>query len=333
MRPRTGSQGHPDAGTPLNVSATCVFQAHVSTTRPMLRRFFLIILLLSSGPVLPQQAQPDPADHDLTLTPATPRSMRTAWIVAPGGGAQRYNLFNIDTRAFAHGGILNIDIEIARNSGTDGSFDLFPAGFPIPTRGRPDGSLAGRYDVRRGTSTRLTYPFQQGRMLVFGVEGNWGSPRGATGLVRFTATVEGDSGLNDPERDTAQRVDLTPASTTARRVTSITAPGRGRHGYNTFFIDTTNFRTAGILDIQIQISPDSSTDGSFDLFPGNVPALGPGHPGGQPLVGKYDVRRGSGTRLQYRFQPGQTFVLGLEGNWFSPAGASGTVHFQVSAQP
>lgn len=28
MRPRTGSQGHPDAGTPLNVSATCGVQAH-----------------------------------------------------------------------------------------------------------------------------------------------------------------------------------------------------------------------------------------------------------------------------------------------------------------
>ena len=123
------------------------------------------------------------------LTPSAPSSERVATIVAPDRGLQNYTLFSIDTRDFSRGGVLVIDIHISSDSATDGSFDLFPANVPIPTQGGPIGTLTGRYDVRRGTSTRIEYHFERGQVFAFGLEGNWGSQSGATGLVQFRASV------------------------------------------------------------------------------------------------------------------------------------------------
>jgi flagellar basal body L-ring protein FlgH len=302
-------------------------------TRNIFRILAAVLVILSSGSALSQVAPMRTGDHNLRLTPATPSAERTATIVAPGSGAQSYNVFYLDTRAFAQGGVLDIDIQIAPNSATDGSFDLFPAGVPIPTRGRPDGTLTGRYDIRRGTSTRLEYRFELGQVFVFGLEGNWGAPRGATGLVQFRATVAGNTIQADPSVNSERNISLTTASPSADRSATIVAPGNGQHYYNTFFIDTRGFARGGVLDIEIQIAPNSGTDGSFDLFPGNIAPLGPGRPGGNSFTGRYDVRRGSSTRIEYRFQPGQTFVFGLEGNWFSSRGATGVVRFRASVHP
>jgi len=118
---------------------------------------------------------------------------------------------------------------------------------------------------------------------------------------------------------------------TAERATLIVAPGNRQHDYKTFFLNTIGFFKGGVIDIEIQIDPGSDTDGWFDLFPGNVSSLGPGRPGGSSLIGRYDVHRGSATRMEYRFQSGQSFVFGLEGNWFSPKGATGLVHFRATA--
>jgi len=125
----------------------------------------------------------------IVLTRAVPSALRNTIITAPGMGLMGYTVFTIDTRDFSQGGVLDIDIQIDRKSGTDGSFDLFAANTPIPTRGRPSGTLAGQYDIRRGTSTRIEYRFAPGQVFQFGLEGNWFSPRGATGAVRFRATV------------------------------------------------------------------------------------------------------------------------------------------------
>jgi tetratricopeptide (TPR) repeat protein len=128
-------------------------------------------------------------EHTLMLTPTEPSGQRSATIFAPGEGFQNYNIYYIDTREFTNGGTLDIEIQIAASSATDGSFDLFPSDVPIPTRGRPVGQLAGRYDVRRGTSTHLTYRFIAGQIFLLGLEGNWPSPRGARGSVDFRASV------------------------------------------------------------------------------------------------------------------------------------------------
>jgi Caspase domain len=129
------------------------------------------------------------AERTLRLTPTAPSAEQSATIIAPLKGTQNYSVFYIDTRDFPQGGILDIEIQIPANSATDGSFDLFPANVPIPTRDRPTGTLTGRYDVRKGTTTHLEYRFKSGQVFAFGLEGNWFSPRGAQGLVRFRATI------------------------------------------------------------------------------------------------------------------------------------------------
>jgi len=130
-------------------------------------------------------------EHTLRLTPASPWAERNATIVAPPNGTQAYNLYQIDAREFQSGGVIQVDIDIPSNSGTDGSFDLYPGGAIIPRTGRPVGTLVGRYDVRKGTSTHFQYRFLSGDAFSLGLEGNWFSPRGATGIVHFKVTVSG----------------------------------------------------------------------------------------------------------------------------------------------
>jgi flagellar basal body L-ring protein FlgH len=299
-----------------------------------LKRLSLLAVLIAIWPcslIVAQQANSTRTiDRNLQLTPTTASAERTTVIVAPGSGRQSYNIFYIDTRAFADGGVLDIDIQIAPDSGTDGSFDLFPGNVRIPAQGRPDGTLAGRYDVRRGTSTRLEYRFAQGQVFAFNLTGNWGSAQGAKGRVQFRANVLGQAVPSSPGEHTIR---LSPASPSADRTATIVAPGSGNHGYNAFYIDTRDFPSGGVLDIQIQIDPNSSTDGSFDLFPGNMTPELLAHPGNRTLGGRYDIRRGSSTSLVYRFQPGQLFIFGLEGNWGNQRGATGSVSFRTSVHP
>lgn len=129
------------------------------------------------------------SEHTVKLTPASPLGERDVVIVAPPNGFQNFNIYYIDVRDFTSGGMLNIDIQIARTSATDGSFDLFPSNIPIPTRGDPTGTLVGSYNVRKGKSTRLEHRFTSGQVFVLGLEGNWFSPKGATGQVHFRASV------------------------------------------------------------------------------------------------------------------------------------------------
>lgn len=150
---------------------------------------------ISRVPNIPSQsygtltASGDVKNHTITLTHSAPFADRQAIIRAPGRGLMDYNVFTIDTRDFTEGGVLDIEIQIAPGSGTDGSFDLFPLNVPVPVQGRPVGTLAGRYDVRRGTTTHLDYRFRFGQIFNFGLEGNWFSAQGATGMVRFRASV------------------------------------------------------------------------------------------------------------------------------------------------
>lgn len=132
---------------------------------------------------------PEANEHNIKVTPSSPIVERDATIVAPGRGNHNYNIYYIDTTAFAAGGTLELQIQIDRNSSTDASFDLFPANVSIPTSGGPTSAIQGRHDVRRGGSTLLSYPFPVGKIVVLGMEGNWFSPKGATGRVHFRATV------------------------------------------------------------------------------------------------------------------------------------------------
>jgi hypothetical protein len=143
----------------------------------------------SSPPMSDLPSGPEIEAGNITLTRANPSGSGQATITAPGRGLQNYNFVRIDTRDFANGGTLVIDIRIPSNSGTDGSFDLF-SGNGVSQGIAPSAkSLAGSYDVRRGSQARLKYRFQSGQVFALNLEGNWFSPKGATGVIHFQASV------------------------------------------------------------------------------------------------------------------------------------------------
>jgi hypothetical protein len=112
----------------------------------------------------------------------------------------------------------------------------------------------------------------------------------------------------------------------------IAGPGYGHSNMQVVYIDTTAFSSGGMLDIEIHVAPDSKTDGSFGLLPTEVPVLIHG-PNRTELARSVDIRKGTSTRLQYRFQVGQVYAFTADGNWFSPQGATGFVTFRASVHP
>jgi hypothetical protein len=131
----------------------------------------------------------EPGGRTLRLTQANSAATRTTTITAPGRGQQNLNVFYVDTRDFPDGGTLMIDIDIAGTSATDGSFDLFPGDTPITPQSQMPRALTGRYDIRKGSSTRLQYRFAHGQVFALNLQGNWFSAKGATGQVQFRASV------------------------------------------------------------------------------------------------------------------------------------------------
>ena len=296
---------------------------------------WMAIVLLSafpgSGAAQPGAARG--AEHVVRLSESAASAERPATIVAPGRGQHQYNVFYIDTRSFPVGGVLDVDVTTFATNGTDASFDLYQGGAPIPQQGEPVGSLAGRYNIRRGTSTRLQLRFKSGQVFALGLEGNWDSPAGARGEVQFRASVEGYEPAPAPVSEGSHDLVLVPNGAPLEvRAARIVAPGMREHHYNLYLLDLRRFWSGGTLVVELKIAPESATDGSFDLFDG-APLLPSGQPATRSLAGRYDVRRGSGTRMEYKFAGGRMVQLGLEGNWFSPKGATGLVRFRVSVRP
>jgi hypothetical protein len=124
-------------------------------------------------------------------------------------------------------------------------------------------------------------------------------------------------------------VTLTKTSPTMDGRGLITAPGQGAHNYNVFYVDTRAFAQGGELDVMIELDKSSTVSGSFDLFPKSTRFTQTGA-SAQPLTGKYDVAPGSVVHLLYRFDAGQIFAFGAEGNWFSPKGTTGNIIFRAS---
>jgi hypothetical protein len=122
---------------------------------------------------------------------------------------------------------------------------------------------------------------------------------------------------------------LTKASPIVDGRGRITAPGQGAHNYNVFYVDARAFAQGGELDVMIEVDKNSAVSGSFDLFPKGTQFTQAGA-SAHPLAGKYDVTPGSTVHLLYRFDEGQIFAFGAEGNWFSPKGTTGNMIFRAS---
>lgn len=125
----------------------------------------------------------------LVLAPSQPSGSGTLEVVAPGYGVHQFTLQRIDLTAFTGGGTLVIDVSVAPDSTTDASFDVYPQGAVIPSKDAPTTSVARAYDVQKGQSSRLTYQFTRGEVVTLAAEGNWFSPAGNKGMVRYTASA------------------------------------------------------------------------------------------------------------------------------------------------
>jgi hypothetical protein len=148
------------------------------------RALLIVVFVASAG----CRAAPD-GGGPLVLTPVRSSGSGTLQIVAPGQGAHKYTTQLIDTTAFASGGTLEVEVTVAADSQTDASFDIFPPGAVIPTAGYPTTSVAKAYDIGKGQGAKLSYRFTRGEVVTFGAQGNWFSPAGNAGTIRYSASV------------------------------------------------------------------------------------------------------------------------------------------------
>jgi len=207
----------------------------------------------------------------------------------------------VEGHLFSYYGIVDAKIRVAPLQG--GSSAVTPASTPVSASSRP----------------AVSAPASSAPAA---------SPAAGSGEVSgHTTAMPAPAGGNaTPDAHTAK---LTRTAPSIDGHAQITAPGRGAHAYNVFYVDTRDFTQGGELDVMIQLDTSSRTSGSFDLFRGDTrfSQAGASSPS---LVGKYDVRPGAVVHLNYRFSAGQVFAFGAEGNWFSPKGQTGNILFRAS---
>ena len=126
----------------------------------------------------------------IEFSPAKPTASFTVNIVAPGQYAQAFRGFDLDVSAFTAGGSILISGTVGP-TGSDASFDLFPACTIFPDAGFPVGVLGSAYNIDAGSIWSLTpYAFAAGEQLfLFGATGNWNNMPGSTNTVDVTITV------------------------------------------------------------------------------------------------------------------------------------------------
>ena len=141
----------------------------------------------------PSSTPAEEADSNfIILTYEQPTATVAGELTAPGYEKQSYTVFFLDTTDFSEGGTLVVEVQLDDGE-SDGSFDLFPEGAPIPTEGRAEDSLASLYDLRRGERGTFRYQFESGQVFQFGATGNWFSREGATNTFTLIIRVESAS--------------------------------------------------------------------------------------------------------------------------------------------
>jgi hypothetical protein len=113
---------------------------------------------------------------------------------------------------------------------------------------------------------------------------------------------------------------------------TLVAAGWNKHKYVVTPIDTRRYPDGGVLNLEISVGTGVAA-ASFDLFPWGARLPTEGMPNQQgSLASAWNVPRGGTAQITYRFQRGDLFQFGAEGNWPSPVGAgnSYTVRASVS---
>ncbi|MBT8387872.1 MAG: hypothetical protein KJO12_10710 [Ignavibacteria bacterium] len=223
----------------------------------------------------------------------------------------------MDCTAFDEGGTILLKILTGKGS-CAGSFDLFPQGFPLPSKGKPEGTLDGDYDVTTNAKGEIEYKFDKGQIFQFGATGNWFSRKDQTNTYTFEITVN-----YDYDHEHLGTIVLTKSNPKGSGSGTLIAPGRNRQAYKLFTIDTRNFANGGTLKILVKLSKDGCLS-SFDLFPDGIIIPFKGKPIGT-LVGAYN--KGHGAILEYKFESGRVFQFGATGSWDARKGSTNDFEF------
>ena len=148
-----------------------------------------------------------------------------------------------------------------------------------------------------------------------------------------TPSLESDSG-SSPELDAVSKdlkVKLTSERPKREVLNIFRAPGHGLQDYTVIEIDTTAFKSGGLLTIDILVG-NAEPKGSFDLYDGDteVPTQGMPH---EALTSAWDVPPGKRGTIKYRFDEGKVFKLGATGSWFSQKGSTNAFWAKISVEP
>jgi len=112
-------------------------------------------------------------------------------LVAPGRGKHSYRVIMLDASRFVGGGTIHITITLGDGE-SEGSFDLYPQGLPLPSEGMPN-SLAHAVNIHSASGAKIDYRFAHGVVFQFGAEGSWNSKVGATNSYSFVVDVDSPS--------------------------------------------------------------------------------------------------------------------------------------------
>jgi hypothetical protein len=168
----------------------------------------------------------------IVLTKGNPTVEKSDTYTAPGMNFQCYTVYNIDLSSFSGKGILKIKTKIDEH-GCPGSFDLFPGGFLLPTEGRPEGSLAGDYDVMPDfPNGKIEYEFEGGQIFQFCATGSFFAEKGMTNDYSFTATL-----VYKYDHKNIGSITLSPVNPKGKGSGSLIAPGANSQAYSLTSID------------------------------------------------------------------------------------------------
>ena len=146
-------------------------------------------------------------------------------------------------------------------------------------------------------------------------------------------SLEPDSG-SFPELDAVSKdlkVTLTSEKPKREVLNIFRAPGSGFQDYTVIEIDTTAFKSGGLLTIDILVG-NAEPKGSFDLYDADTELPTEGIPHGA-LASAWDVPPGKRGTIKYRFDRGKIFKLGGTGNWFSQKGSVNAFWAKISVEP
>jgi len=106
----------------------------------------------------------------------------------------------------------------------------------------------------------------------------------------------------------------------------------GTHNYTTQIrLDTTKFINGGTMTMQVVLGNGTSA-ASYDLYKNEITTGGAENRPINSLKNAYYVAPGTTTNLSYTFPSSSTdtYVFGVEGNWFSPTSATNTFTYSIN---